>query len=86
MSEHGGLQYLDEFVEEMKAYLQECHDERGEAWLEITQERQRDLLLNFFVSTLTDYEKPAPWVGYAVEAMLGYVRDKHPEMFGEQPE
>ena len=83
---HEGHIYLADFIEKMKDRLDHCEAERGDAWLDIEQKDQTDLLERYFVNTIQDNlrnNKPIPWVDFAVECMLAHVRDTDPGRFNK---
>lgn len=79
--------FLNEFTEALRQQLEEDHErwadtwlERGLVWKGVTQEERfaawvEDGIAEHFVDG-----EPLPWLKFAGEALIGWVRENHPEI------
>ena len=76
--------FIDEFCEELKAQIDADEKRWGDTWRYRSVEGQMDRMMARF----KDYQDqhnlgglPVPWLKIAGEALIGWVRDKHPQYY-----
>jgi len=78
------LDFLDEFVEEVKADLERGSKKWGDTWLKRPREGQVGRIRQYLNDHFDRFENagtPVKWESVAGEALIGWIRDNHPEIF-----
>lgn len=76
--------FLDDFVAVLRKDLERGDEKWGDTWLQRPREGQveriRKYVMDLFDQALHG-KKPMRWESLAGEALIGWVRDNHPELF-----
>jgi hypothetical protein len=80
------IDFLDEFIEVLKADLERGEKKWGDTWLHRTREGQEKRIRAYFNDHFDRFEyagQPVRWESIAGDAFIGWIRDNHPELFPE---
>ena len=80
------LDYLDEFVEALRADLERGEEKWGDTWLHRPRKGQEQRIRAYFNDHFDRFEyggTPMKWESIAGEAMIAWIRVSHPDIFPE---
>ncbi len=80
------VDFLDEFVEALRADLERGDEKWGDTWLNRTREGQEERIEQYIKDHFDRYryaDQPIHWVSIAGECLIAWVREQHPELFPE---
>ena len=78
--------FLDEFVDALRKDLERGEEKWGDTWLHRTREGQEGRIKQYYLDHFDRFEhagQPMKWESIAGEALIAWIRDKHPELFPE---
>lgn len=82
--------FLEEFTDALREQLVSDEKRWGDTWREVPIEGQEHRIYGRFMDYLDRFETlgdPVPWLRVAGNAMIAWIREKHPEVMrgdGEQ--
>jgi len=78
------IDYLDEFVEALKADLLRGEAKWGNTWLRYPAQGQEQRIgdyIGYYFDRFENVGTPVPWEAIAGNAMIAWIREHHPELF-----
>jgi hypothetical protein len=78
------LDFLDEFVEAVRADLERGEKKWGDTWLNRPREGQVQRIRQYLLDHFDRFEhagQPVKWESIAGEALIGWIRDNNPDLF-----
>ena len=89
MSKKKPIDFLDEFIDVIKENLDHGEIKWGDTWLHRTiggQEQRIQQYINDQFDRFHYTGRPVQWEAIAGEALIGWIRENHPELFPDKPE
>lgn len=80
------IDFLEEFVESIRKDLERGLEKWGDTWLYRPREGQELRIKQYYLDHFDRFEHagtPIKWESLAGEALIGWIRDNHPEVLKE---
>ncbi len=78
--------FFDEFIKALREQLESDDSRWGDTWLHRTRKGQEDRTIKTFNDYFDQYQKagtPIPWLKIIGNALICWIRERHPEIWKE---